>query len=91
MRRLFGLMTAPAAAGGIDATAMIAEGEAAIAGIEARRRERWERNAARRAQGREAYERANREHAARYGPGLPPVTVAASLAWLDEPAPVRVW
>jgi hypothetical protein len=93
MQRLYELMTdsprdaAPAA---LDVEAMIAEGEAMIADIEARRRARWERHAAARAQAREAYERANREHAARFSEP-PPLSVAASLGWWDEPAPLSVW
>ena len=77
--------------GSPDPVRMIAEGQADIEAIEDARRERWERNAAGRAQGLAAYERAARQRAAELDEVQRTDMTLAAAAWWDEPEPLSIW
>lgn len=65
---------------------MVTEGKAELAGAEARRRARDLRLRAKREAGMRAYYAAARRN---WDGGKVPM--AASVSWLDEPPPMRVW
>ncbi len=71
--------------GSLDTAAMVREGQAMLAELNAGRQARWERNAAAREQARRAYERAM---AAREGAQGAPI---AAAAWWDPPQPIALW
>jgi hypothetical protein len=78
---------------GVDLEGMVAEGRAAVADMQARRKARYDRNAAARQQGLAAYELANRRRAAGLGPdqAVQEEFRLAACAWLNPPGQITVW
>jgi hypothetical protein len=76
-----------------DAERMVREGRAAVAALEARRRERARRLAPHHARALAVWQETNRRHAAEFGEFTadePRISVAAA-AWWGEPAPIVIW
>jgi hypothetical protein len=79
--------------GQLDTVAMVREGRAAVAALEARRRARWERNAAARERGEAAMALAYQRRAAELaedGGDEYDYGVAAAV-WQNRPAPLHIW